>query len=175
VRPAVFLDRDGVLNDVRLRDGIPVPPPDADRLRILPGVPAACRRLQALGYLLVVVTNQPDLARGTQSPAEVDRIHARLRRRVPVDHIVVCPHDDRDGCRCRKPSPGMLVDSADRFGIDLAASFCVGDRWRDVEAARRAGVPAIHVDRRYRERAATGAGAVVDGLPAAVEFIERYR
>jgi D-glycero-D-manno-heptose 1,7-bisphosphate phosphatase len=171
-RPAVFLDRDGVLNDVQVRHGVPVPPPNADELRLLPGVVAACMRLRELGYVLVVVTNQPDVARGRQTMAEVERTHAVLRAALPLDEIVVCPHDDADGCACRKPKPGMLVDAARRLGLDLSRSFCVGDRWRDVEAARRAGVRAIYVKRDYGERAADGADAVVSSLADAVPFIE---
>ena len=175
LRSAVFLDRDGVLNDVEVRDGTPVPPASVDRMRLLPGVDTACARLHELGYVLVVVTNQPDIARGTQSREEVDRMHAYLRQWLPLDDVVVCPHDDADGCACRKPRPGMLLDAAARHGIDLAASFCVGDRWRDVEAARRAGVPAIYVQRHYGEREAVGADAVVPSLPDAVPFIESRR
>jgi D-glycero-D-manno-heptose 1,7-bisphosphate phosphatase len=172
LRPAVFLDRDGVLNEVEVRDGTPVPPPDVGRMRLLPGVEAACWRLRELGYVLVVVTNQPDIARGTQSRAEVDRMHEFLRDRLPLDDIVVCPHDDADDCACRKPRPGMLLDAARRLGLDLSRSFSVGDRWRDVEAARGAGVRAIYVDRRYGERPAVGADIVVSSLPEAVPVSE---
>lgn len=171
-RPAVFLDRDGVLNEVTVRDGIPVPPPDVAQVRLLPGVAAACWRLRELGFVLVVVTNQPDIARGVRSRATVDRIHARLRAQLPLDEIVVCPHDDADGCACRKPRPGMILAAAGQLGLDLSRSFCIGDRWRDIEAARRAGVAAILVDRQYGERRLGHVDVTVDGLPAAVSFIE---
>lgn len=173
-RPAVFLDRDGVLNDVRLPGCIPLPPADVSQVRILPGVVEGCQRLRDLGYVLVVVTNQPDIARGRQTREEVDRINAVLRDRIALDAIVVCPHDDSDDCPCRKPRPGMLLDAARRFGLDLTRSFCVGDRWRDIEAARRAGVRGIHIDRRYAERAPAGAEAVVAGLPEAVSYIQSH-
>lgn len=172
LRAAVFLDRDGVLNEVQVRDGVPVPPPSVEQMRLLPGVTSACNRLHELGYVLVVVTNQPDIARGTQSRSEVDRMHAYLRERLPLDEIVVCPHDDADGCSCRKPKPGLLVETAQRLGLDLARSFCVGDRWRDIEAAQRAGVPSIYVDRGYGERKAVGADTVVSSLLDAIPFIE---
>jgi D-glycero-D-manno-heptose 1,7-bisphosphate phosphatase len=175
LRSAVFLDRDGVLNEVQVRDGTPVPPPTADELRLLPGVAGACERLRELGYVLVVVTNQPDIARGTQTRDEVERMHAVLRAALPLDDIVVCPHDDADGCECRKPKPGMLLSAAERLGLDLSRSFSVGDRWRDVEAARRAGVRAIYVNRQYGEREAVGAHAVVPSLPDAVPLIESER
>jgi D-glycero-D-manno-heptose 1,7-bisphosphate phosphatase len=171
-RAAAFLDRDGVLNEVEVRNGTPHPPAGVDELRLLPGVVEACHRLRHLGFALVVVTNQPDIARGKQTRDEVDRLHDALRRWLPVDEIVVCPHDDIDDCPCRKPRPGMMLDAAARLDLDLAESVCVGDRWRDVEAGKRAGVAAIFVDRGYGERRPVDADAVVASLPDAVKFIE---
>jgi D-glycero-D-manno-heptose 1,7-bisphosphate phosphatase len=174
-RAAVFLDRDGVVNEVELRDGIPHPPAGVEQLRLLPGVVEACYRLRQLGFALVVVTNQPDIARGKQTRDEIDRMHDALRARLPLDDIVVCAHDDVDDCQCRKPRPGMILDAAARLGLDLEGSVCIGDRWRDVEAGKRAGVTAIFVDRGYRERRPTDADAIVASLPAAVEVIESQR
>jgi D-glycero-D-manno-heptose 1,7-bisphosphate phosphatase len=173
--PAIFLDRDGVLNEVDVRDGTPHPPSGVEQLRLLPGVVEACNRLQELGFALVVVTNQPDIARGKQTRDEVDRMHDALRARLPLDEIVVCAHDDIDDCPCRKPRPGMILDAATRLGLDLENSVCIGDRWRDVEAGKRAGVMAIFVDRGYGERRPTDADAVVASLSAAVKFIEAQR
>jgi D-glycero-D-manno-heptose 1,7-bisphosphate phosphatase len=102
-------------------------------------------------------------------------MHNALRARLPLDDIVVCAHDDVDDCPCRKPRPGMILDAAVRLDLDLAESVCVGDRWRDVEAGKRAGVMAIFVDRSYGERRPTDADAVVASLPAAVEVIESQR
>ena len=171
-RAAVFLDRDGVLNEVEIRNGTPHPPAGVEQLRLMPGVVEACHRLRQLGFALVVVTNQPDIARGKQTRDEVDRMHDALRRWLPVDEIVVCAHDDVDDCRCRKPRPGMMLDAAARLDLDLAESVCVGDRWRDVEAGKRAGVTAIFVDRGYSERRPMDADVVVTSLPDAVKFIE---
>jgi D-glycero-D-manno-heptose 1,7-bisphosphate phosphatase len=171
-RAAIFLDRDGVLNEVELRDGVPHPPAGVEQLRLLPGVVEACNRLRELGFVLIVVTNQPDIARGKQTRDEVDRMHDALRAQLPLDEIVVCAHDDIDGCPCRKPRPGMILDAATRLNLDLEHSVCVGDRWRDVEAGKRAGVMAIFVDRGYGERRPTDADVVVASLPAAVEVIE---
>jgi D-glycero-D-manno-heptose 1,7-bisphosphate phosphatase len=171
-RPAVFLDRDGVLNEVDVRDGTPNPPAGLEGLRLLPGVVDACHRMRDMGFALVVVTNQPDIARGKQTREEVDRMHDVLRRQLPLDEIVVCPHDDSDDCSCRKPRPGMILDSAARLDLDLAESVCVGDRWRDVEAGKRAGVKAIFVDRGYGERRPADPDAVVANLPDAVKVIE---
>jgi D-glycero-D-manno-heptose 1,7-bisphosphate phosphatase len=172
-RPAVFLDRDGVLNEVFVRDGMPTPPRSIAEFRLLPGVADACADLKLVGFALVVVTNQPDIARGTQTWAEVDLMHERLRRLVPVDDVYVCPHDDVDACACRKPQPGMLLAAAERLGLDLTRSACVGDRWRDVEAAHRAGVTSIYVDSHYDERAPVGADFAVANLPEAAAWIRR--
>jgi D-glycero-D-manno-heptose 1,7-bisphosphate phosphatase len=150
---AVFLDRDGVLNRSLLRCGLPHPPDTVEELEILAGVPEALERLRAAGYLLIVVTNQPDLARGTQSLGNVEAIHACLSERLALDEIRVCPHDDADGCRCRKPLPGLLTGAAVQHGIDLAASWMVGDRWRDIDAGHAAGCRTILIDYGYPERA----------------------
>jgi len=175
-RPAVFLDRDGVLTEAFVRDGVPTPPRTQAEFRVLPGVAEACSGLRQAGFVLVVVTNQPDIARGTQDRAEVDKMNERLRSLVPLDEVCVCPHDDADGCACRKPRPGMLLDAADRLGLDLARSVSVGDRWRDIQAALRAGVTPIHLDRHYDERPPAGARAVVADLPeAAVWILEQKR
>jgi D-glycero-D-manno-heptose 1,7-bisphosphate phosphatase len=174
-RPAVFLDRDGVLNEAFVRDGVPTPPRSLDEFRVLPGVAEACADLRRAGFILVVVTNQPDIARGTQTRAEVDRMHQRLRSLVPLDEICVCPHDDSDACQCRKPRPGMLIEAAERLDLDLARSAGIGDRWRDIEAARRAGVKTIYVECRYDEPAPLSADATVANLPEAAAWIQQQK
>jgi D-glycero-D-manno-heptose 1,7-bisphosphate phosphatase len=172
-RRAVFLDRDGVLNAAVVRDGVPRPPGDLDEVEVLPGVEEACNRLRRAGFELVVVTNQPDIARGTQTEEAVRRINDALLMTLPLDEVVVCPHDDADGCACRKPKPGMLVDAAQRRGIDLNASFMVGDRWRDVEAGLRAGCRTVFVDCGYDERSVQPDVSVADLNEAAVWILER--
>lgn len=170
-RAAVFLDRDGVLTKSYVRNGVPTPPRSMAEFEVLPGVTKACADLRLAGFVLVVITNQPDIARGAQTRAEVDRMHQRLRSLVPLDAICVCPHDDSDACSCRKPQPGMIVEAADRLGLDLARSIGVGDRWRDIEAARRAGVTAVHVECHYDEPAPIGAHVAVANLPEAAAWI----
>jgi D-glycero-D-manno-heptose 1,7-bisphosphate phosphatase len=144
-RPAVFLDRDGVLNRCYARGGTTRPPADVGELEILPGVPGALARLHEAGFPLVVVTNQPDVARGRQSRAAVEAINARLRAALPLTDVLTCCHDGPDGCDCRKPKPGMLREAARRWGLDLARSFLVGDRWSDVAAGHAAGCRAVLV------------------------------
>jgi D-glycero-D-manno-heptose 1,7-bisphosphate phosphatase len=173
VRAAAFLDRDGVLNELRLVDGQPRPPAGVGDLVVAPGAAAACARLHEAGLLLVVVTNQPDVARGRVDLATVDAINGELRRRLPLDDLLVCPHDDGDACACRKPLPGLLRQAADRWGIDLPRSVMVGDRWRDIEAGRRAGCATVHVDHGYHERRPAAPDLVVRSLAEAVPWILR--
>ena len=149
MRRAVFLDRDGVINREIFRSGHAQAPFTVADVEILPGVPDALDRLHGAGFLLIVVTNQPDVVRGSASRHEIEAIHSRLRQTLPVDDIRVCYHDDADGCACRKPSPGMLYAAAVEHDVTLAGSYLVGDRWRDIGAGRRAGCTTIlvHSDR----------------------------
>jgi D-glycero-D-manno-heptose 1,7-bisphosphate phosphatase len=158
LRPAVFLDRDGTLNRQLVRAGKPYPPATLEDFRLFEGVAADCARLKAAGFVLVVVTNQPDVGRGTQAPAVVEAMHARLLELVPVlDRIEVSyapgqglPHPENHR---RKPAPGMLLDAARNLGIDLPGSWMVGDRWGDIEAGHAAGCRTILIDHGYTERA----------------------
>ena len=168
---AVFLDRDGVLNQAVVVDGRPHPPSSASDVVVLDGVAEACRRLHADGWLLLVVTNQPDIARGAATRAEVDAINAVVTADLPVAEVVMCVHDDADACACRKPAAGMLLEAAERWDIDLGRSVMVGDRWRDVEAGRRAGTTTIFVDRGYDERGPDAPDHVVSSLPEAAAVI----
>jgi D-glycero-D-manno-heptose 1,7-bisphosphate phosphatase len=151
---AVFLDRDGVINQAVVRDGKPYPPSGVDELKVVAGAAEALRDLKHAGFLLIVATNQPDIARGTQSRATVDVIHHALRETLPLDDFFVCPHDDSDQCGCRKPLPGLLLRAAEKYHIDMSRSFMVGDRWRDVDAG-------------------ASAGAKVDSIRAAADWILR--
>jgi D-glycero-D-manno-heptose 1,7-bisphosphate phosphatase len=152
-RRAVFLDRDGVLNRAVVREGKPYPPDSVDGLEILARVADALADLKAAGFLLLVVTNQPDVAKGTQSRSAVEAIHQRLQAELPLDAIFVCYHQDSDRCRCRKPAPGLLEEAAARYGLYLPFCYMVGDRWRDVDAGCQAGCQSILVDYGYAERA----------------------
>ena len=168
---AVFLDRDGVLNIPRIVDGRPYPPQCLEELEPLPGVEDSCRSLSAVGFKLIVVTNQPDIARGTQRPEVVDAMNDRLQAILGLDEIVVCPHDEGDGCDCRKPRPGMILDAARRWDVDLARSFMVGDRWRDIQAGRAAGTRTVFIDRHYEEPAPTGPDLTVGELQESIKWI----
>jgi D-glycero-D-manno-heptose 1,7-bisphosphate phosphatase len=154
LKPAVFVDRDGTLNVQMVRDGFPYPPQSVDEFRLFDGVPEACRALKAAGFALVVATNQPDVARGTQSKAAVEAMHAKLMELVPeIDRIEVCYDAGRgEPSRRRKPEPGMLLDAAADLGLDLKQSWMIGDRWRDIDCGKRAGVRTVFIDFGYAEK-----------------------
>ncbi|HEX4566236.1 MAG TPA: HAD-IIIA family hydrolase [Vicinamibacterales bacterium] len=173
VTPAVFLDRDGVLNEPVVRDGKPYPPFSVGELVIADGVRAALDRLKSAHYRLVVVTNQPDVATGAQRREVVDAINAALVAALPLDEVRVCYHDDRAACDCRKPAPGLLLRAPEH---DLRRSVMVGDRWRDVEAGVRAGVGAcVLIDREYAEPMTIEPDARVRTLTEAADWILRRR
>jgi D-glycero-D-manno-heptose 1,7-bisphosphate phosphatase len=168
---AVFLDRDGVLNRAIIRDGRPYPPATLEAFEILEGVPAAARRLHDAGFLLIGATNQPDVARGTQRREVVEAMNARLMAETPITAMLVC-YEDGDDCPRRKPNPGLLLEAAATFAIDLAGSFMVGDRWRDVLAGQRAGCRTVFLDRDYAERRPDPpADYTTRDLTAAVDWI----
>ena len=171
VTRAVFLDRDGVINANVERDGKPVAPTSIADFRILDGVEDAVRRLKQAGFLIIVVTNQPDLSTGRTSQATMDAMHEELLRRLAVDAIKVCPHVDADACDCRKPSPGLLMEAAHEFGIDLETSYLVGDRWRDVAAGKSAGCLTYFVDYGYEQDGPNEPDMVVGSLSEAAAQI----
>lgn len=170
-RPAVFLDRDGVLNETSIIGDVPQAPARLEDFRLAPGGEAALARLKELGFVLIVVTNQPGVARGEISRDEVERMHEMLRASLPLDAVYACYHDDHDECDCRKPKPGLLVRAAAEHGLDLARSYLIGDRWRDVGAARAAGCKAVWIDYRYPERLPATPDARVGSLEEAVAWV----
>lgn len=152
MKRAVFLDRDGVLNPM-----VPGPrglgaPLHLAAFAPYPWAAPSVMRLKAAGLPCLVVTNQPEIATRDLDPAVLEAMHRRLAHDVPVDAIYVCPHVDADGCACRKPRPGLIEQAAREWGVETPRSFLVGDRWRDVEAARAAGCASILVDGPEPER-----------------------
>jgi D-glycero-D-manno-heptose 1,7-bisphosphate phosphatase len=171
---AVFLDRDGTLNESTVVDGVSRPPTSVENLRFLPGASSACRALQTAGLLLICVTNQPDIARGSTSSATVAALNDEVRRQLALDLVLTCPHDDGDGCRCRKPEPGLLLQGAREFGADLSRSVIVGDSWRDVEAGRRAGCATVLIERDHGGDGVAAPDLRVRGLMEAVSWILEF-
>jgi D-glycero-D-manno-heptose 1,7-bisphosphate phosphatase len=164
-RAAVFLDRDGVLNEVRMEGATASTPRTVAELEILPTAKADLGRLREAGYVLLVVSNQPDVARGDLSLDAVEEINRALRTALPIDAVYVCPHDTRDGCACRKPKPGLIRAGAREWGVDLAGSWLIGDRWVDLAAAEAAGIDGLLVERPWSWDA-TSIGGPPEGLAA---------
>ena len=174
MRSAIFLDRDGVINHNEVRNGRPYSPTRLEDFVILPGVPEAVRAFHDAGYLVIVATNQPDIASGKQSRDTLEAMHRLMRETVPIDDIEICPHTDADQCDCRKPKPGMLFNAAKKHGIALDRSWMIGDRWRDVDAGRSAGCRTVFIDYHYAaEPRPNQPDVVVGSLSEAVPFVLR--
>ena len=174
MRQAVFLDRDGVINRAIVKNGKPFPPESLDAFELLPGVESAALALRKAGFLIVVVTNQPDVATGLQAREVVESMHKKLHDAAICDDIKVCYHTDDDDCYCRKPKPGMLLEAAKEWQIDLPRSFMVGDRWRDVSAGKAAGCQTFLIDYQYREQSAERPDVVVTSLEEAAKLILQF-
>ena len=178
-RPAVFLDRDGTLNRQVIRDGKPYPPQTLAEFELFPEVPSACAQLAAAGFVLVVATNQPDVGRGTQSFNVVEAMHAQLQHLVPqIARVEACYAPGRAGeppDRRRTPEPGMVLDAALELGLDLARSWMVGDRWRDIDCGKRAGLRTVFIDFGYTETLRTPPDFTVKSFAEAAAAILRAR
>jgi D-glycero-D-manno-heptose 1,7-bisphosphate phosphatase len=170
---AVFLDRDGVINRSMVRGGLPYAPTCLADFEILPGVAESLLELRQQGYLNIVVTNQPDIKTGKQSPEVLQVMHKILLDELALDEIKVCPHTNEDDCLCRKPLPGMLHDAARSFQIDLKASWLIGDRWRDIASGQAAGCHCLFIDYGYAEKQPEQPFQSVTSLSAAVALILR--
>jgi D-glycero-D-manno-heptose 1,7-bisphosphate phosphatase len=176
-RRAVFLDRDGVINQVVVRNGKPHPPSSPKDFKLYDDVIDECARLKAANFLLVVITNQPDVGRGTQSREAVEAMHLKLQSALPsLDRIEICYHGGeryRQPCDCRKPRPGLVLGAAAELNIDLKESYVIGDRWRDIDCARAAGCRAIFIDRGYKEKLRQTPDVTVANFKEAVNAVLR--
>jgi len=148
---AIFLDRDGVINRVIMKEGKPYSPRKLSDFQLTDGIKGVLDHLKEAGFLLIVVTNQPDISRGLITWDALEAIHNLIRPELPVDDIIVCPHDDADECDCRKPKPGMIIESARKWDIDIESSFIIGDTWKDMEAGKSAGCTTILLDAPYNQ------------------------
>jgi len=143
MKQAVFIERDGVLNQVRVERQHQISPLTLEEFRVIEGIAPILAKAKSAGLLLIATTNQPGLSRGYQSRRELDRMHDLLRRALPLDDMLVCPHDETDRCPCRKPKPGLLAEAGFKWQIDLDRSFVVSDKWQDAEAARAVGCTSL--------------------------------
>jgi D-glycero-D-manno-heptose 1,7-bisphosphate phosphatase len=173
MRRAVFLDRDGVINRAVVHNGKPFPPDNLAGVEILQGVSGALAALHDAGFMLIVITNQPDVARGKTAMAVVEDINNFIARCLPIDEIRTCYHDSGDGCDCRKPLPGALLAAAKQYWIDLERSYMVGDRWSDMEAGKRAGCKTFFIDYYYNEKQPGSVNYRVGSLEEASKIILR--
>jgi D-glycero-D-manno-heptose 1,7-bisphosphate phosphatase len=168
---AVFLDRDGVINRAFIRDGKPYAPTTIEEFELLPSVTKAIAALKNAGFRVIIVTNQPDVGAGKIQRETVEAMHAQIRRECEIDDIRTCYHTEADGCACRKPKPGLLVDAARDWGIDLRRSYMVGDRWRDIGAGQAAGCRTVWIDCGYDEMKPEHPDIVVKSLAEATQRI----
>ena len=171
MRPAVFLDRDGVIVVPQFRDGRSFAPRRLKDFRLYPDAAASLQRLKQAGFLLVVVTNQSGVRNGLISRSEVDAMHETMARELPLDAIKACFHRQADDCECRKPKPGMILEAAVEFSINLERSFIVGDSTSDVEAGRAAGCATVFIDLGYAEPAPEAPDYVVRSISEAADII----
>lgn len=148
---AVFLDRDGVINKVIIRDGRAFSPRTLDEFFLADGIRDAASKLKEKAYKIIVITNQPELARGFISPEILELMTRRIREEILIDDIFICPHDDEHQCSCRKPKPGMLLEAAEKWRIELASSFFIGDTWKDMEAGKAVSCNTILIDAIYNQ------------------------
>jgi D-glycero-D-manno-heptose 1,7-bisphosphate phosphatase len=168
---AIFLDRDGVINQAKVVDGKPFPPEDIDECKILPKVKKALKMLKKQGFFLIVITNQPDVARKKINIKTVQAINEFLEKSLPIDAFFACYHDDIENCNCRKPKPGNIFEAAKQYNINLQNSFMVGDRWRDIEAGKNAGCKTFFIDYSYQEKQPMDYDYKVKSLYEAAEVI----
>ncbi|MCU0770948.1 MAG: HAD-IIIA family hydrolase [Verrucomicrobia bacterium] len=146
MRVAAFIERDGLLNRFRMQHDLPVAPIQLEEFRVQPEAVPLVRSLQDAGYLVIATTNQPGLTSGELSRRELDLMHEILLKKLNLDDIMVCPHDEADRCPCRKPKPGLLIEAGFKWHVDLDRSVVISDKWQDAEAARIAGCTSILID-----------------------------
>ena len=143
MKQGVFIERDGILNLVRVDRQHQVSPLTLEEFHINHALAPLLGKLKAAQFVLIATTNQPGLSRGYQSRRELERMHDRLRQSLPLDDLLVCPHDETDRCPCRKPKPGLIMEAAYTWHLDLDRSFVISDKWQDAEAAREAGCTSL--------------------------------
>ncbi|OGD33100.1 MAG: hypothetical protein A2V45_16610 [Candidatus Aminicenantes bacterium RBG_19FT_COMBO_58_17] len=151
MKKAVFLDRDGVINKILIRQGKVVTPRKSEEFELIEGIGEEVRRIKEAGFFIFVITNQPDVARGALPRAELDKMSSAIKSRLPVDEIWICPHDDDARCDCRKPKPGMIRQAQAKYPVDIEGSFLIGDSWKDMKLAGSVGCKGILIDAPYNQ------------------------
>ena len=172
---AVYLDRDGVINEVIFRGGDnskPIAPWKIEEFKIVQGIKKPLEMLRKMGFHLFVVTNQPDIAKGMVKSSTVKKMNDIISNELPIDEIMVCSHIDSDNCNCRKPKPGMIISLAKKWGINLENSFLIGDNWKDIESGKAAGCRTILIDKLYNKTVT--ADYRVENLTMSVELVKSH-
>jgi len=173
MRRAIFLDRDGTLNKVFIKNGLPSSPSSFNKFEILPGVKESLLKLKKLNFVCLLITNQPDVSRGKIIKKTVIQMNNFLKNEIKLDDIFVCYHDDHDNCECRKPKPGLLLNAKKKWNIDLNKSYMIGDRWKDVKAGINAGCKTVFINNNYKENKEVKANFIADSLLNAVYILEK--
>ena len=173
MKKAIFLDRDGVINEANVKNGLPGSPKNLKEVKILPGVKESILKLKKLSYLCLVITNQPNVSRKITNKTGVEEINTFLKLQTLVDDFFVCYHDDIDNCNCRKPKAGLLISAQKKWDIDFKQSYMIGDRWRDIEAGKKVGCKTIFIDYKYKETKPKNPNFITDSLLNAVYIIEK--
>lgn len=172
-KKALFLDRDGVINKAFIRAGKSYPPSSLEEVSILEGVPEALQLSKKLGFINIVITNQPDIGTGKTTLENVEHINTFLKKELLIDDIYMCPHTDGNQCLCRKPNPGLFIEAQKKWNIDLEESFLIGDRWKDIEAGQRVGCKCFFLDYDYREKKPAPPYTSIASLLDAVHIIQK--
>jgi D-glycero-D-manno-heptose 1,7-bisphosphate phosphatase len=146
MKKAVFIERDGILNEVQAGPKNQIIPLTLEEFKVKKEADPALRKLKQAGFVLIVTTNQPGLSRGYLNRRELDRMHDIVRRSFVIDDLMVCPHDESDHCPCHKPRPGLFIEAAFKWHLNLDHSFVISDKWQDAEAARTAGCTSLLLD-----------------------------
>jgi D-glycero-D-manno-heptose 1,7-bisphosphate phosphatase len=174
-RMAVFLDRDGTLNKAYIEDGLPISPSSLNKFKIIKGVKKSINRLKKLNFLCILITNQPDVFRGKIAKKTVVKMNSYIKKKIKLDDIFVCYHDNEHNCSCRKPKPGLLFKASKKWKIDLNKSFMIGDRWKDILAGKKVGCKTIFINNNYKNDKKVKADFTFKSLLKAVNKVEKLR
>jgi len=169
--PCIFLDRDGILNQVIMRDGLPASPRSVEEFKFLPSAIKLLSTIKSKGYLAIIVTNQPDIGRGLMSQKTLDIINSELMRTGKIDQIFcACSGDQNDSYR--KPNNSMIVEASKIWDVDLSSSLIIGDSWKDIEAGKRAGIKTLLLETTYNTKAHGTADKNFYCYEAIIEYIK---
>ena len=172
-KKAIFIDRDGIINKVVMREGTVSSPWRLEEFEILPDVKECLGAFKKMGFLNIVFSNQPDISRGFLKIDDLDKMHKIIADKLPMDEIKFCPHDDKAHCSCRKPKPGLILEAVEKWSIDLEKSYVIGDSWKDIGAGKAAGCKTFLLRREYNKDFQKDYNFEVNNLKEMVEIIKK--